>query len=365
MTEEVSVIAGGIKYQGWEKVIVTAGLNQEACGFEIATTEIIESLRSPFDVWNFPPGTAISVHASGGDLMCSGLVDTYAPSAGPEYHSVVIMGRGTSGILVDASPYHATGLFEEKTVLQIISALAAPYDVPIGVFHAAEAASAMVPIFQLRRGETVWEEASRLVGDYAATLMGQRDGSLAIARASPIRHAGAISQLDMPNSIPIKEMSAVITDVARFSDYSVIYQTSRGVEDFNLFSEGVAKDPGVKRFRFKEVIAATEMDQKRATLRAKWAASRGAGESTRATLVVPGWRDAGGSIWHAGHLVFVVSPFLKLAGDMLIVNATFSQDNNAGTVTTLTLMDPRAFGGSASAQSDSDELWDLYDQFSQ
>jgi prophage tail gpP-like protein len=362
--ERITMIAGGVEYSGWKRVEVRAGLAQAARSFEVATTEIVGAFQSPFDVWHFPPFTGIAVatkresSSQPGETLCAGFVDDYLPAAGAEEHSVTITGRGKGGIIVDSAPDHETGAFEDRTVLQILQELAAPYGIEVKADAVAIlAASQVVPLFQLRRGESTWAEMTRLVGDYAVVLSGQADGSIAITRAGTGRHAGAIAQGDMAGAIKIKEMNARLSAGGRFSEYRVIYQNAIGVEDENLEGEATAKDEGVPFHKVREVIAATEMDQHRAQSLATWMAVRAAGEGTQATVTVPGFRDVAGTLWMPGNLVFVFSPFLKLEADMVVVEAVFSQDDQRGTITTLTVADPRSFYGESPSQSGSGDVW--------
>ncbi|MCI0556393.1 MAG: hypothetical protein L0287_36085, partial [Anaerolineae bacterium] len=201
--EIITFRANGREFQGWESVTVTAGIAQAAREFEIATTEIIKANESPFDKWNFPPFTRGAVYAtsnqsaSGGDLLVEGIVDEYLPDMGPESHTVVIKGRGLSSSVVDSSAKHETGRFENQSVLQILQTIAKPFGVnvqPVGT--AASVVSAIVPVFQLRRGERAWTEMTRLINDYAVALSGMADGHLMLLRAGIGRHAGGIAQGD-------------------------------------------------------------------------------------------------------------------------------------------------------------------------
>ncbi len=356
--EKISFHANGREFLGWESVRVTAGLAQDSIDFEISTTEIISAFESPFDVWHFPPGTVCEVFASG-DLLVTGKVDSYLPRMSPVEHSVTITGRSNGREIADSSPDHPSGRFEQKTVHAIISELSKPFGVAITVAGvAAEAANAVVPLFQLRRGETVWSEAMRLIGDYGATLMGLPDGTVQISRAGAGRQSGGIAQGEMPGTVPIEEASAQLSGEGRFQQYRVIYQTALGTDGDLFEGEAIVEDSGVEEFRLSEHQAATEMNPARAAALAKWTASRAAGYSMQATLVVRGFRDTGGNLWKPGNIVFVHSSFLKLDADMVIVEAIFSQDNDRGTITTLTVMDPRSFFGEA-GNSNSGPIWDF------
>ncbi|MCI0551950.1 MAG: hypothetical protein L0287_13440, partial [Anaerolineae bacterium] len=187
---------------------------------------------------------------------------------------------------------------------------------------------------------------------------------LMLLRAGIGRHAGGIAQGDVPGMVRIKEGSARIASADRFQEYSVIYQQSLGAdiaEDDTWEGEAHAVDPTVDVFRFSEIIAATEMDPARAQALAEWAARRATGFGKQATLVVPGFRDIRGKVWEPGNLVFVFSPFLKLEQDMVITNIIFSQDNERGSISTITVMNPAAYFGESSGQSGSGAIWDMPD----
>jgi prophage tail gpP-like protein len=59
---------------------------------------------------------------------------------------------------------------------------------------------------------------------------------------------------------------------------------------------------------------------------------------------VQGFRDDTGQLWTPGKLVWTESPFLDIAQDMLIEQVEYAQ-SEAGSIATLSLTDPRAYGG--------------------
>ena len=97
------------------------------------------------------------------------------------------------------------------------------------------------------------------------------------------------------------------------------------------------------------------MDATRLKERARWQASRNAGWSTTATVKVKGWRDDAGELWSPEKLVFVESKRLKISQAMAIKTVRLIQ-NGEGTITTMSLVDPRALGGK-DAKGKSNKAW--------
>lgn len=345
--ETVRVIAGGTGFTGWTAVRVTAQKGAAARLFRIDATEVSHGFaRSAFDVWHFPPGTPIQVRA-GSDLLVDGYVEKYLPAATPQSHSVGIEGQGRSADYYISSWKHATGRFEDKTLLQIAQEL----DVfGIGVIAKGVSQLPLVPWFQLRMGSTPWAEMMRLLPQQQLTMTGQADGSLAIERGSTGRHGGGLVQ-----GRNMLDMQAEISSEGLASEYRVVGQSAIGTTDEELRPEGTAQDGTLGRFRRRTIVDPAETSRGRATSRANWEKLRARGVSARAVVTAPGWRDEGGRLWEPGNLVYVHSSWLKLDQDMAISAVDFVQDER-GTVSRLDLVDPRAFGD-AGGRSGSGEIW--------
>jgi prophage tail gpP-like protein len=93
------------------------------------------------------------------------------------------------------------------------------------------------------------------------------------------------------------------------------------------------------------VIHDGDTDKKRAKKRAGTRRDREAGNSLKANVTVQGFRDDGGTLWEPGALVFLESPFARRASGYGDRTVTFSQDRKDGSLSVLSLVDPRALGG--------------------
>lgn len=349
--ETVRVVAGGSAFAGWTSVRVTAEKGGHRT-FSISATEVAKNWsRSPFDVWNFPPGTPVKITA-GGDLAMTGYVDRYMPSGSPAEHRVELQGTSKSADYAISSWAHQTGRFEDKTVLEIARELDR-FGIGI-VLKGVRQALKPVPWFQLRLGSTPWAEMMRLLRQENLTMTGQADGSLAIEGGSSGRHAGGLIQGEN-----ILEMSAVLSSATLASEFKVVGQSAEGTKDEHIRPDGTARDGSLGRFRRRTLVDPAETSPERAAKRAKWERLRARGLSAQAQIVTPGWRDGGGRLWEPGHLVFVHSGWLKLSQDMAIQAVEFIQDDS-GTVSRLELVDPQAYGDAA-GRSGSGEVWQYKD----
>ena len=68
-------------------------------------------------------------------------------------------------------------------------------------------------------------------------------------------------------------------------------------------------------------------------------------QQVQATFVVQGWKSGTGKLWEAGADVSVKSKMAMINQDLSIQSATFTQDNNSGTLTTLLCVAPWGLNG--------------------
>lgn len=344
--ESVSVRFNGQSYYGWTDVEVDAGAAKAARSFTVKVTEPGGANESP---WIFPPGAAVDVMARE-DLLVRGYVDDYAPEMSEKSHSITVSGRGKGQDFIDCSPYrHATGRIEDKDLLGIAQELD-----EFGVGISSEISGLeKIPWTQVRQGESAFEHVARLAQAQGVLLTGQADGSIKLMRAGQKRHAGALVQ-----GQNIEKGSAKLSMAGRHSKIKVKGQSATGTGKGSTRIAAEATDENVPRHRPKVIIAEGETDNKRAKKRAKWEASRRAGESTTASLTVFGWRDEAGVLWEPNRLVYVSAPFLRLEQDLAIKNVKFCQGHGSKTVAHLSLCDPRALGGKKPGKTKSDQNWE-------
>ncbi len=331
-TEFVSVAAGGGNYGGFERVEVTAAINEAARSFSLETTE------HPGE-FSFPPGTPIQILATG-DLMVDGYVNGYNADGDADTHQISITGRGKGQDFVDCAAVHPKGYAKDKTPGQFAQELD-----KFGVGVTEKVPGDPVPMQQIYQGETCLKCVERYLRPAGKTMMGRADGGIDITNAkAATRAAGALVE-----GVNIMKWSVQLGDAERRSEYTVKAQNRTGTRPDELRIKETANDSGVKRYRPRIIVLETDGDKARARERADHEKERCAGNSVKATITVQGWRDAGGKLWEPNSIVFVNSPILMhIVQDMLIEKVTFSQDNGdsgQGTTAKLDLVDPRAYRG--------------------
>jgi prophage tail gpP-like protein len=137
--------------------------------------------------------------------------------------------------------------------------------------------------------------------------------------------------------------------------------TVRGQRPFgsgedNLQVEGTAND-STMRYRPIIIHHDGDTDKGRAKKRASAHRDREAGNSLKANATVQGFRDDAGKVWEPGYLIFVESPFLDVAQDMAVETVSFSQVRGEGSISSISLVDPRALGGSGRKGGSAGSSW--------
>ncbi len=339
--EIVTVLADGKQTKAWKHVHMRTSLYSVARYFGLVVTEARGNIRAAefSTAYSFPPGTPIEISA-GNDLLCKGYVNVYAPTIDPKNHDIEIEGRSRSQDWVDGAAVHDRGEWQNKTPLEIAKDLDSSY----GVGIQADVELEPIEYFHIYQGETVQQALERLLRDQEATPFGQADGSVLITNASKAkRHAGGLIE-----GYNILKMAARLTDMSRHSEVTVKGQRRTGVDDSDLRVKQTFKDRGMRRFRPKIIVHEGNTTPNRAQRRAQYEAERALGFSVRASLIVQGWRDDKGELWQPNRLVYVESPSLKIAGDMLIQGIDMHQvstGGSRGTQCEMSLVHPAAYKG--------------------
>jgi prophage tail gpP-like protein len=327
--EIITVLAGGVTYSGWERVQVSAGLDDAARSFTLETTERLGE-------WSFPPGTPVQIFANG-DLLLNGYVNAYEASADATSHRISIKGRSRSQDLIDSSAEHDTGHFENDTPGDALRKLDR-----YGVGVKVKVPLSKEEYMQLKQGESPFQFADRYLRTQGVTIMGLADGSVEVTNASIAKtHFGILWE-----GRNIKSCQVSLTDGSRHSKYIVKGQRRSGTGAASLRIKQEAADRGVKRHRAKVMVQETDTDPDRAQKRANSERDRQAGRSVAASVQTQGFRDFAGQIFEPNRLIYVHSPILMhISQAMLIERVTFTQDGKSGSIAELTLVDPRAHKG--------------------
>lgn len=342
--EFITISVGGAVWSAFESITVTAAFNDAARDFSfIAAAEVGASATNA----TFSKGTEVSIFANG-DLLLKGAVNRKQPLIEAKKAQITVSGRSLSQDLIDCSAEHNTGNFKDKDPLQIGQEIASKYRPKFQTDQKLE----KVEQYKLTQGESCFRCVEKLARAQGMTLAGTADGNINITKASGSkRHAGGLIE-----GVNILKGGADHNDSNQHSEVTVRGQRpfGHGAEAIEL--EAIARESGIKRHRPLIVIQDSDTTKDLTKKRAKNLRDRKAGDALKASITTQGFRDEAGTIWTPGYLVWVESPFLDIAQDMLVESVTYQQDGD-GSIATLALTDPRSYGGQGGKGNKSGSEW--------
>lgn len=292
-----------------------------------------------------------------GQKLLTGHVEKRSPALRSAEAELPIAGRSKTGDLVDSSAEAKKGEWKDKKADEVFKDLAEGYDIEIEVDFEHKPRT----VFRVRPGETIHQAADRWARAEGFTITDTPEGKLKTTSGkSAKRHAGAIRE-GITTWPKLLDASAVHDDSKKFGQVKIKAQAPDGYGADALEIEAEAKDETVKRKRLRIVTPPELIRKEDSRDRAKWHRDRAAGEGTTCEVTVLGWRDEKQQFWTPGWLITVEIPSLDLVQDMLIKKVSFEQSDaeaGEGTVSKLSLVDPRSFGGKKGKGGKSGASWD-------
>lgn len=327
----IHIVVDGQAYHGWTGFSVNASMKDACRSFDMDIIDV------GFDYWGLMSGAACQVMSEHGLLM-DGYIDDFMPSLSASQHDVALSGRSKSCDFIDCAAIYEKGGFKDKNILKIGQSLAQPF----GLNITCDESLKDIKRFQINQGETAFSALERLAKKEGFLLVGTAAGGIDITKAKSKRQSGSL--IEGKN---IKTIGCNFSQAKRFSEYQV-----KGQNKTDSQLKHVETDPQIKRYRPTIIMAGGDMDEGKCKERAKWTMDRAAGEGTRATITVVGMADDNGDLYEPNKLVYTHAPTLKISQDMLIETVNFGKGQQ-GSLTRLTLVDPRAYGGDAQKTSKS------------
>lgn len=326
--DRVRLRVGGLAFEGWLSVSVTRSIEQAAGAFELGVSSRYPGADNPIQI---RPSSSCEV-LLGDDLVLTGYVDSVSIDYNATSHTTTVAGRSRTCDLVDSSCVHKPGRWAKSKIEAIAADLAAPYGVAV---IAASPTGQPVDRHRVEPGETVYESIERLAALRGLLVTDDERGRLVLLRAGNARATTAIEL-----GANVVEASGKVDASGVFGEYVVKGQRTGNDQDFGKIVAQIAAsatDPAIKRKRVLVVHAEKHCNAAEARLRARWEAANRLGRSCEATYTLNGWRQADGKLWQPGELVEVRDPWLALAGELLIVEATYALDGQGGSTCKLTV----------------------------
>jgi prophage tail gpP-like protein len=318
---QITVIVGGLAYEGWLSSEVERSLESIAGTFSIP----VSLVPGVFPKINRQDAVQVKIGSTT-------VIDGYVLAAEPFYRKndcgLRIVGRDRAGDLVRCSAIHKGGQWRGAKLDTIVKDILKPFGLSLTV--EADLGTAIAD-FKLSHGETALDAIARAAKLRGILATRSESGGLLLTKAGTKRFKGAIVR-----GLNVIEMQGIGTDEQRHSDYFV-YGQSNTVSDFELARglKATAKDAEMKRYLPLIINAdgnttAQELkDLAQHTMRVR------RGHSMGIRYTVEGWTFEG-EAWPLNQRVAIYDDIAGLDGvEWLIASVKHTCDLKEGDVTEL------------------------------
>lgn len=360
-SEIAQLIVRGEVFDDWESVWVQHRWNEiPIFRFTAAERDPVPEVpegESPRAIWpkiQFRPGDSCTVKL-GGQLAVTGIIETRQVAYDATNHGVMLIGRGVQSWVARSSVITKTMNFDKKNVEQIAKEITAPY--PVGIRVVGNIDNTPFKKCSAEHGETIWDFLEKLCRPRGIVLGTDfKNNFLLIGQ-----HSFPVYQ-QLTEGDNILKMNCTLTEQWKFTKY--IVDGSTGGSDDKMMKDaaqqrGEASGTAVAVSRLLTVAEQPVWNTGELVARARHEAKWHETTDLSATVVVQGWLRDGKELWRAGQEVIVTSPMALLHGQtMKIEVVTYSQDRNAGTTTTLDIVNPGRLNGLAAMAVGSQDPYD-------
>jgi len=328
----------GLEFGGWTNISIEKSLSSMAGSFGLAATDIFPGNAQK---WGLAIGDECSVEIADQKII-TGYIEDIPISYDASGHNIQIGGRDKTGDLVDCPFVETPNEWKEKAVEEIIKALCDPFDISVNTDDSVtDQATFKMPEFKANEGDAVFDLILKLCQMKAILPVSYGDGALTLTRAG-----GRFTNDPLEKGVNILSGSIDQSNKERFQTYIVKGQGSmtdqKEVADA-AHPVGEQTDDVILRYRPIVIFTETPCDAARCLDRARWEATKRAGASRKLQYKVQGWTQSNGIIWPLNSLVKVKDDFLQIDGTLLISSINYTKDNESGTTTTMTLVDPDTY----------------------
>lgn len=339
---DIRLNLNGISYGGWKSIQINKSVDQITNAFGISVSDL--NPGKP-DKWNIKIGDECTITVDN-QAVITGYIEAIPISYSATSHSFNIEGRDKTCDLVDCS-YVGTGSeWLNQSIEKLIKTLCEPFSIDVEVDSGiASAVTTPIDKFVVDQGETVGELISKLCRMAAIIPISLGDGKLTLTRAGINT---AHDPLELGKNVKTADFSQSNRD--RYSLYIAKGQgngnDNKTVADVTNCT-GRAEDKIIagdnNRYRPLIILADRATNNAECKNLARWESRVRAGNSRKISYEVQGWTQSNGDIWQINSLVKVKDYFLNFEASLLISGIEFSLDDDAGSVTRITVVDPTTY----------------------
>lgn len=337
--EVATIVAAGYRYEHWESVFIQHRWNDAYSWFRFSTAEVENLSGKPSFDWRtlrLKPPDPVSIYL-GGELAVTGLITSRQAAFEGANHATLFEGRGLTWPAATSSILDKSNDYSGMTFEQIARRVMAPTGVGVKTIGKLNA----LPFEREHAnvGETIWVFLERLARVRGIVLGSDHLGNMLLID----EHNYSVSAELVEGRNILKAQVTISKEFARHV-YLVRGSTS-GTDGHSgpPIAEQEATAPGSwPTYRpllipSEEPVWTVDELAERAKNESIW----NEGAIINAVITVQGWKPVpGGPLWQTGAKVHVLSPMSMLDMDLKIQTATFTQNRQSGTLTTLELVAP-------------------------
>ncbi len=363
-SREVTLTVRGQKWGGWQGVRITRGIERCPSDFALTLSER----------WPDQPGEMFALAGDpvivsiGDDPVITGYIDRVMPTLSARGHEIHVLGRGRCADLVDCSAIADNSQFVLRSVFDIATMVAAPYNIKVVQTDTGTAVlpnqprandGGIIPQLNVTLVDTPWAIIEQITRFAALLAYEDTAGNVVLSSVGTRKHVSGFEQ-----GVNVQAASAHFGADMRYSEYTAValaidIQTESGLpRPTGTMSPAnrvatVHDEPAsaFKRHdgtpRRRPLIIVSEQGNGSldvVKIRANWEAARRLGRSQAVTVTCDTWHDAAGRLWTPNMTADVVLPRVHIDGKgWLISEVTFSVDTTRGRVADVTLMPKQAF----------------------
>ena len=331
MNDNVTLRIGGEVWGGWTTVSIGAGVERLARDFTVGITRSWPGDKGHRALEpGIKKGARVEVFI-GDEPVLTGWVEATPVSYDAKSVTVGISGRSLTADLIDCSAQPTQ--FNERSLIQIAEALAAPFN--IAVVNAG-APDKPIPGVQPGYGETVLAVLNKMLGQQPVLIYDTPLGEMVIGRLGA---ETATTALVFGHNILSAKADKSVS--GRFSQYQVAGQSAGNNINFAAATtSGIrakSADPQITRYRPLHLRQSGQATIDSCMERAEFEARKRAAKTDSVTYIVQGWRQGDGRLWQPNQRVIVSDPNCGFdKRELLIAGTQYTKDQN-GTRTELKL----------------------------
>jgi prophage tail gpP-like protein len=366
--ETVELEINGQVYKAWENVQATAEFGAFRQFAFLATEAISGSGGNYTPNWatlQIAPGDKCKIKFAGEDFL-NGKVTCRTANYNAVMHNVLISGKSKCGVITDASASmkdNGGGQFQGQKWKAIADKVLSNFkDITLEMQGDSELANKPFRDAQINPGETVFNFLGRLARSRGITLYDNHEGQLvAYVDSSAESDAnedpdagetlsgqfGNIYGTQGPTSGDLVEGKNIQAATGRIEDTTIFpHQSNLGQDSGTDAAHGrkvcqaaaYAKIPSITDYKPNVHIADRPQQNEDCVARNDYEGLWTFNDNIAVDITVYGWQSNSGGLWQVANAVRVESPMLMLSGRLFIQRVTFTQDNAAGSLAKLHLV---------------------------